>query len=232
MLYVDNNMLKKQNEHDEALMNINGLAWLPWIPDGYASRPDHQKLLIVGESHYYRGNTPEERRLDRDGYNDVSTTRTMVDGRGWGTKTWSALPKLLFDDLNYDDQKLWTDTAYYNFVQRPLNHSISERPSAEDFRQGWAVFNELIQIMKPSHCLFIGVESTNHYSLGDIYKGDKLCGVYPRTATLNLGDYSASLVFIHHLGRCKDRDIPHWHNYLVDNHDSLFQWLKSKPYTE
>src|SRR5437588_11965685 len=78
------------------------------------------------------------------------------------------IPELLFntDKLDMiDHHKLWGDNAFYNFVQRPMNHHEKESPKPDDFVAGWTVFAGAVRIIQPSHSLFIGVTAANFFDL-------------------------------------------------------------------
>lgn len=39
---------------DKELLEIKSLKWLPWIGDNYLSLQSSNKLLVIGESNYYK----------------------------------------------------------------------------------------------------------------------------------------------------------------------------------
>lgn len=114
-----------------------------------------------------------------------------------------------------------------------MNGNSRERPNAEDIRRGWSVFVELVQILKPSYCLFLGVESFNYCDecldnlgvkhLGVDYK-DKISGTYGRSAKIIFDEYSVSLIGIQHPGA--RISIKKWHEYLNRSYPALMQSLK------
>lgn len=226
--YLSNSTL-----YDAAFRDIQGLAWLPWIGCRYSKRPRHKRLLVVGESHYYKGNTPKERQADRDEYLKFShwTREQVLDSQingEWTTPTLTKIPKLLFNTNEIDRRRLWGDSAYYNFVQRPMNHHEKERPSPVDFSHGWKVFEIVVRIIQPSHCLFIGVSAANHFNFGIVTQHTKVDGVWPRVAKLEITGTTTELIFVHHLGRCKK--VWQWHDYLQSQHTDFMSWLGAESY--
>ena len=41
-------------EFDVSFKKAQGLKWLPWVGPSFAHRSPENRLLIVGESHYYQ----------------------------------------------------------------------------------------------------------------------------------------------------------------------------------
>ena len=220
--------------YDADFDRVQGLTWQPWVGQNFPERSPHQRLLVVGESHYFRGNTPELRQANRESYLDPKSTRNQVLGalvnHEWegGNKTLDTIPQLLFDTTDIDHSRLWADSAYYNFVQRPMNYFENEKPTDTDFVAGWGVFADVVRIMQPSHCLFIGVSAANFCNLGNVTKHEKVDGVWPRVAKLELVGATSELVFVHHLARCQRVD--QWHAYLQTQHPNLMSWLGAELY--
>lgn len=221
---------------DNNFQRIQGLTWLPWVGQNFPERLQDKRLLVVGESHYYKGETPEKLQANRESYKDPKSTRDIVSEQlvncCWegGNKTLDAIPKLLFKTKTQeiDRPRLWADSAYYNFVQRPMNHNVEEQPTSGDFVLGWKVLAEVIGIIQPSHCLFIGVTSANHFNLGNITRHEKVGGVWPRVAKIEIAGTTTELIFVHHLGRCKN--VALWHDYLQNHHTSFTGWLGAESY--
>lgn len=230
------------NQYDGAFDQVQGLAWLPWVGQRFSTRSLHQRLLVVGESHYFAGNTPEKRQVDRDGYKDRQSTKKMVTESGYGSKTWKNMPLLLFKVSEMDTSKFWGDCAYYNFIQRPMDYDGQpdgnpERPNENDFAKGWQVFVEVVKIIQPSHCLFIGVSASHYFchsmtslnlSFENISWPQKVGRTWARTAKLNLAETTTELIFVQHLG--KYFSWVKWHDYLQAQHKDFMNWLRAEPY--
>jgi len=189
------------------------------------------------ESHYYKGETPEKRQADFERCNDPQFTRITVAELGFYTKTWNALPELLFKTTEIDHPRFWAATAFYNFIQRPMNYDKKERPGKADFEAGWKVFANVAKIIQPSHCLFIGVTAANYFDLSmasqnitcdKVSLSPKVAGVRPRAAKIEIDGTATKLIFVHHLGRCKR--VSQWHDYLQTQHTDFMNWLKPESY--
>ena len=232
---------KSATRYDAAFDGIVGLTWLPWVGQRFAERPPHQRLLVVGQSHYHRGDTPEERQAERDGYKDRKSTRVMIAEEGWDAETMKRLPKLLFKTTVANRSELWAelwaDTAYYNFVQRLLSHHDRQQPTPDDYVAGWTVFPQIVRILQPSHCLFIGVSAAKYFDHSMASQNlpfDKLSwapeidGVCPRVAKLNISGTPSKLIFVQHLGWCKS--LSQLHDYLQTQHPDFMSCLGAQTY--
>jgi hypothetical protein len=229
--------------YDAAFDAVQGLTWLPWVGRRFAERSPNRRLLVVGESHYYRGDTPEQREADRIGYlKDRQSTREVVSealvNQAWGRiKTLDTIPKLLFKTTGIDHQRLWTDTAYYNFVQRPMDIYQKEQPTGDDFVAGWRVFSEIVRIIQPSHCLFIGVSAANSFnfsmanlnlSFDNVSWPQKIGTTWARVAKLKFHEMTTELIFVRHLGSYFNWN--EWHDYLQSQHVDFMNWLRAESY--
>jgi hypothetical protein len=213
--------------------DVPGLTWLPWVGLNYSNRPADQRLLLIGESHYYKKG--ENERLEY--LNDRNSTRDIVAENGYDTSTFRSIPGLFFREAQ-TAPLFWKEIAYYNFVQRPMDRTdgAREQPNDNDWTHGWQVFLSLIKILKPSHCLFIGVSAAKHFDQGmtqnglpfeGIRRDVPISGVCPRVAKLwgASPDSLTKIVFVHHLARIKPSDFDHWRFYLEDKHADLSKCL-------
>ncbi len=141
-------------------LTVEGLRWLPWIGNNFLTTPNEQKLLLVGESHYYK---PEEKgSLEK--HQDNLYTRIVVEKvaiekeyKQYEKRTAKIFPNIHFTFLgsdNIDSGLFWNKVAYYNFIQRPMktNHV---RPTKKDNMDAWQIFGEVINILNPATCIFL-----------------------------------------------------------------------------
>lgn len=163
---------RSTNEYDASFNAIPGLTWSPWVGQRYSERPPQKRLLVIGESHYYSGETPAERQANREKwliypqYTRDVVSESLVNYE-WTTRTLDTIPKLLFKTADIDRHRLWADSAYYNFVQRMMDYKQDgspERPTWDDYVAGWRVFAEVVKVIRPSHCVFIGVTAANSFN--------------------------------------------------------------------
>lgn len=218
--------VRSETTHDDSLSKVQGLSWLPWIGQRFYTRPAAQKLLIIGESHYYT--TPKERqdRIANKNYTREIAAECLIQ-QAWPSPTLDAIPKLLFNTTDINRDKFWADTAYYNLVQRLMDYSPNrehhEIPGPSDFSLGWEVFSKVTNILRPSHCLFIGVSAAKYFKLGSLTWHKKIGHAYPRVASLNANPIGSKLIFVHHFSR--NKALSQWHVYLQAQHPDLMSWL-------
>ncbi|QTN31172.1 hypothetical protein HZ994_02130 [Akkermansiaceae bacterium] len=214
--------------HDNSFEGIQGLSWLPWVGLKYSTLPAQERLLIIGESHYANEN---EASANHEKIGELMKnsryTREIVGGalvklENWTTPTLTNLHLLLHAHKPVDRKVFWSNACFYNFVQRPMDYTRRERPGRKDFVDGWKVFTELSRVLRPSHCLFIGVGASNVFNPAAKQMGidfepalwtEMVSGTWGRKAALGTNGNRIEMTFIQHAGAprfswCK------WHDYL------------------
>ena len=196
---VNEKLLSK--EKDLEFKRIKGLTWLPWVGTNYFQL-DH-RILIIAESHYQ---TPGE-SIEKDD----SITRKVVQiyaiPRDKPAAMFENLYRCLFATNDINRELLWSNIAFYNFVQRPMP-TIKSRPNEQDFHMGWKVFVDIVKNLKPTECIFVGVEATkffndNMYKLGIPYNSVQRLKLenlrrYARQFSIVLNDTTIPCVAIQH----------------------------------
>lgn len=152
--------------YDYDFKNIGGLKWLPFVGDNYPTLPLEQKLVLIGESHYYE---PTEGEGSLQKHQDENFTRKVIQdvaiGREYRTyknraaKLFPNVHFTFFGNDSFDSKLLWDNVCFYNFIQRPMN-TKGGRPTDSDWKEGWRVFQGVISIVKPSVCIFLGNSSS------------------------------------------------------------------------
>jgi len=227
------------NVYNELFDKINELRWYPWIGSNYTEN----KILIIGESHYAQD---ENGNFDKECYEDflsdknttINIVERLLNGESW--KMFQNTYKALLGTDNINKEAFWSNVAFYNFVQLPRK-TIEDKPSKTDFISGWNVFYELLKVIKPTHCVFLGLSSAQYLkSVMKRKKGiifadkkstfeqcDKKIGFYwGRIAHLEYEDVNTDITFIHHPSLAfKDKD---WHNYLMERMGVTLENLNSK----
>ena len=231
---------------DEAFSQIQGLTWAPWVGKNFLARPANRRLLVVGESHYVKPLEPAQLdTLMADHLKYREYTRDIVSecliNQEWPNRTLDNVPRLLFQTDDLDRPRLWSDTSFYNFVQTPMHYNREagpQRPSEEQFRAGWPVFLDLLRLLQPSHCLFIGVEAFCTFNavlptLGREFTSmqwtEQVGRTYGRKAAVRVADQEIALIGVQHLG--KYFSWSNWHNYLVNQHPDLMGFLAEEAYS-
>ena len=229
---------------DEAFFGVEGLTWLPYVGASYWQRSERERLLIVGESHYVKAATPEQLDAALVTHRYPEYTRDIITecpiNGDWPSRTLDAIPRVLFNTAAIDRARFWGDTAYYNFVQRAMHYDRDggpERPGWEDFFAGWKVFLAVVNILRPSHCLFLGAQASNHFVLAmqahnalfsDFRWTKKINRTYAREARLTVAGHALELCFIKHPGKYFSPD--DWHDFLQSRFAGLMAWLGSASY--
>lgn len=238
--------LASGTEFDAAFGHVSGMTWLPWVGSRYGSRPPGQRLLVVGESHYAKPSSPDQlAKVLQDHIDYKPYTRDVVSEclvhQDWPNRTLDTIPRLLFGTSSIDRERVWSDTGYYNFVQRLMHYNREgqpERPTWDDFVQGWQVFADIVRILRPSHCVFIGVAAANSFdyavkALGHshtpVQRTEYISRTQGRRATISLDGHTTDLAFVQHLG--KFFSWSQWHSYLRSHHPELMTWLDAQRYT-
>lgn len=232
--------------YDVDFEKANGLTWLPWIGRKFPSLPAESRFLIVGESHYVRPKEGEDlEKVIEDHLRCPNYTRDVVWEcliyQEWPNRTLDTLPKLLFGSSDIDRELFWSDAAFYNLVQNPMHYNREgspERPSWEAFVSGWATFMQVVRILQPSHCLFIGVEAFNSFNYSMTQCGGNFTEVswteqvgrtYGRKALITTEENEIELIGVQHLGKyCSWSS---WREYLGRHHPDLMLHLGSTQYT-
>lgn len=223
--------------YDQKLADTSALTWVPWVGENYANLPEGRKILIVAESHYSNEHDPEkihrslESILNERSYTRAVVSESLVNG-DWTTRTLSTMHQLFYSPR--DRRTFWGDVAFYNIIQKPMwfRPGNPERPTWQDFWKGWEAFVQVIEILKPDHVLFIGVEATNHFNNFmnhhnrehvRIEWSEKIGSAYARTAQLSVGEKQIPLHFIKHCGSYFSTD--RWSDYLHRNAGELMASL-------
>lgn len=141
---------------DDNFKKIDGLNWLPWVGREYFG--SGHRILIVGESHYLTGSEKNLQEVSQQDFTRNVIQTKCIDDKKKPQPTFDNLARCLFGDEIMEREKrmeVWKHLAFYNFVQCPMKTN-KKRPKPKDMEIGWKVFAELIKILKPTHCIFIG----------------------------------------------------------------------------
>lgn len=220
-MFSEYKMPELNERYDKALSSYlgDGLIWLPWVGKNYDSVA--RKLLLVGESHYY-----DEARLAvalDSGFTRLCIEESIFQ-EWWTNRTYTNAVKAVVGREFVDFKEVWRNIAFFNFIPKVMlkKGELCERPQANDFRAGWASFVNVVRVLKPDVCVFIGVTASNFFvdemtrlSVPFRYEVDRaVCinGIFPRRAVLNLGGHEVRLVFIKHCGSFFSWQV--WHDYL------------------
>lgn len=212
---------------DKAFEKIEKLHWLPWVGKNYFDPQNEPKLIIVGDSHYAWDEGSED---ENDGVRlmleNTDFTRQDVNKYGMLQGWWKEGNKIqtrvknLEKTLSIESEnanakrQFWERVCYFNILQKPLkSRSSIDRPPFQDFLDGWDVFYEVLDVLKPSYCLFNGVDASKHFysHLAKKFnyiseeeraiKLDKIDACYPRKIILNKDGNIIKIIFLKHTSR-------------------------------
>lgn len=224
------------SEKDSELKKISHLKWFPWIGNQFSAQED--RLLIVGESQYAKGESLEEYQKDLAIVENPMFTRNAIE-QTQINKDYKHLPldNLLNSLLgNYDSSKVWSKISFYNFVQRTMNYGLGnmEVPKPEDFDEGWKTFIEVVKIIKPTDCIFIGVSAATSFERMMDYLGvqrserielSPINGVKPRIASVTINGTTTRITFIKHSSSYFSPN--DWRPILQENHPKIVKLLQT-----
>ena len=154
-------MTTSDKQFDSQFDKVENLVHYPWIGCNYASAP--KRVLIMGDSHYTVNDEgefcPEE--YDRC-VTDKEYTRGIIncaiEKGGW--KFHTNLQKTFLDESDMDIEGFWNKIASYNFIQEPMK-GTHEVPSLADYETAWKCLADVVQIIKPDICIFVGLRNDN-----------------------------------------------------------------------
>ena len=216
-------MATSDKQFDSQFDKVTNLTHYPWIGSGYASAP--KRVLIMGDSHYtIDGNTKEfcQEEYDRC-ITDKEYTRGIIGCEIKNPGSWSFhkyLEKTFLDEANMNVEAFWNKVASYNFIQEPMK-SIHEEPSHDDYETAWKCFADVVQIIKPDICIFIGLRNKEGINILDEkkvkhsirYFDTKVNNSWPMVGDLQFEDgYKLPFYMIHHTAQYYSPQL--WHDFL------------------
>jgi hypothetical protein len=231
------NSNKMSENIDSILSNVYGLKWLPWIGEDYLFLEESKRLLIIGESHYHENTKESIEKHDSITFTREVVVEMPMDKCYYGTKVFQNLHRALFGNDEFDSEIFWNLVAYYNFVQRPMV-TIQGRPNYLDYINGWKTFFEIVKIIKPKTCLFIGTTAAYHlveatkesgFETDGVRWEDSIGNAYAKTAIIqDQQGHEIKLVFIRHTSQMFSWS--QWNAYLKKTIPSEIRWLEEMVY--
>lgn len=227
--------MESEKKYDERFKSIDGLKWLPWVGKNY----DKTGVLIIAESHY--GGKTEFEADGSDNTKEDFTREAFVKRHADGVNMWKMPNNLMRavwqGDCSVGNRKIfWENVAFYNHVQKLMELATWQRPSDEDFRNGWDVFPEVVKILKPDYCLFIGLKASDWFNKKMQEKGlsyepvswmEKINGACPRRFSLTVDGHKTEVIGIRHTSGRISPD--KWHDFLCTNWAEPLERCRSKP---
>ena len=149
-------MAISDKQFDAQFDKVANLTHYPWIGSGYASAP--KRVLIMGHSHYAKdGKEFSQEEYDRN-ISDKEYTRGIIscaiEKGGWNFHKY--LQKtFLYEDMKAHD--FWSKIASYNFIQEPMKEVVANASQSCN-EIAWKCFADVVQIIKPDICIFVGLK--------------------------------------------------------------------------
>lgn len=151
-------------QFDKEFDYVETLKRYPWVGNKYAE--SNYRILILGDSHY---TVDDDKKPSEEEYNRCNTdkdytrgvVRCVINDVCEGKPTWTMFRNLIktFTSDTPDEVKhLWSKIAFYNFIQEPMMF-VDQVPTSEERITGWRCFYDVMNILKPNFCLFIGIRS-------------------------------------------------------------------------
>lgn len=149
-------MVISDKQFDSQFDKVANLTHYPWIGSDYASAP--KRVLIMGHSHYAKdGKEFSQEEYDRN-ISDKEYTRGIIscaiEKGGWNFHK-NLQKTFLYEDMKAHD--FWSKIASYNFIQEPMKEVIANASQSCN-EIAWKCFADVVQIIKPDICIFIGLK--------------------------------------------------------------------------
>lgn len=229
-------------QEDNNLNKIPNLSWLPWVGSDYFKNSN--RLLIIGESQYAQGETAAAYKEDLARVNEMDFTRNAVlqtqIQNHYKHPALDNLLKSLFGNTSINKEKFWKEIGFYNFVQWVMDYSSfngkkTEQRTIADFDAGWKVFVDVVKILKPTDCIFIGVSAAMPFERmmdqlnikrTDRISHDKIGNTNPISATIEIDGHSTKITFVRHSSAYFSPD--EWNPFLEKQHGNTVQEIKAR----
>ena len=219
----------------DLLSKVENLKWIPWVGHEYSSLDSKNRLLIIGESHYHDNTMESIEKHNVPTFTREVIEELAIDRNYYGTKIFPNLHRALFRNDEFDSSVFWNLISFYNFIQKPMDTNKG-RPNYDDFHKSWYPFLEIIKIIKPNICLFIGTSaanslenaiSTTDYKTDGVVWEDFISNAYAKSAIIkDINGIETKLIFIRHTSQMFSWR--NWNGYLTKKIPNELAWLESK----
>lgn len=221
---------------DTLFSGSDNLKWIPWVGEQYFNIAPEKRILIVGESHYHDGSSDSMNSSQKTEFTRVVINELAISGNNGKTKMFQNTHKALFANDTFDRAAFWNLVSFYNFIQEPMN-TITSRPTTAMYTEGWNVFAEVVSILKPKTCLFLGNTAANYLEtamknkssikVGDIRWDKRIGRAYAKEVKIwDVDQHEVTLLFIKHPSSYFNW--MNWNTYLNGKLKSELEWLRSE----
>jgi hypothetical protein len=192
----------------DAVFDAAGLPWLPWVGSAFRCSPN--RTIVLGESIYdYSGGKAEVRKRILGKH----SLRQRQLGHGIHEKHKSrylrnfARAFFLKRKISLAERELlWRQVIYHNLVPRMMS-TLKQRPTEQDYRDGWHAFLQLAQLTGAQRCIVYGLEALKIDALKSVLSPSALLAHErlpavgrnrPVRLLVQLGGQPLHLLFIRH----------------------------------
>ena len=212
-------MVISDKQFDSQFDKVTNLVLYPWIGSDYASAP--KRVLIMGHSHYAKdGKEFSQEEYDINISNKEYTRGIIscaIEKGGWNFH--KNLQKTFFYD-KMEGETFWSKIASYNFIQEPMKEVIANASQSCN-EIAWKCFADVVQIIKPDICIFVGLKYSYGMNALDEkgvkhsikYFDTKVNNSWPMVGEIQFEDgYKLPFYMIHHTSRFYSPQL--WHDFL------------------
>lgn len=169
---------------DKAFDEISDLKWYPWVGK------DYKNTIILGESHYAWNyeNNEEATWINNKNFTRLHRTEGAALNTDVNSPYFRNFERAYFGASQierYLANSLWHSVAHFNLVQRAVS-SKHERPTREDYKNGWEVAWSVANILNSENIVVFGTEPkkiqtfwqllSKHKIKADVIESDDLLG--------------------------------------------------------
>lgn len=207
------------------------LTWYPWV--GKLYKEGTRRILFVGDSHYSVDEMGDFDLECYDYYMSTKQTTREILSRFFKGEAWNFYRNL--ESTFAGSDRFWSKIAFYNFIQHPMK-KVNAKPNEQDYITGWHCFMELIKVLKPTDCVFIGVRSETCFGYSCQEMNIKcsiedmpvqINGIHPRKHNIVFSDgYTLDFYFIRHTSQYYSPE--QWSEFLKQQLPEAMEWLYLK----
>ena len=199
---------KIDTSYDGFFSNDLNLPWLPWVGVNFTNSTT--KTIILGESTYNwdPDNLDVKKRIANNNHLRVLHQNHALDTER-PSKYVRNIEKAIFQQKHPSREnklKLWNSVVYHNLVLRMMQ-TRKDRPTFDDYKEGWEVYLELMAKLDIDECLVYGLEAKKYKALIEVLENKNIDYIYIKLDTkvgrsfpriIKIKDSSHSILFMQH----------------------------------
>ena len=209
------------NCFQEQIENIENILYYPWVGFNYQTH----KTLVIGESVYNWGkNELERKEISKKFLKNKLFAQIVIYEQGilnpFKSRKFVRNIEKIFNKEN-SNIEFWESVSFHEFVQRPME-SLNHRPNKIDYINGAKILSNLLNILKPRKCIFLGTSWSKFINIKNILSNnylleekhfEKINNAYPKI--IEIYEFNLKIYFIKHPSR--GFNIEKWKNFIYEN---------------